>query len=441
MSAIERISFAQSELLRFVAAGSVDDGKSTLIGRLLHDSRCILEDQLIALERSSSRRGASGLDLSLLTDGLIAEREQGITIDVAHRYFATPKRKFIIADAPGHEQYTRNMVTAASKADLTIILVDARKGLVPQTRRHAAIVRLMGVPHVVLAVNKMDLVNYSHSAFEAIRDDFQHLAGAIGLGAVKHVPLSALTGEMVVSRGQNLSWHEGETLIELLENAEVLNGHEHAPLRFPVQGVCHPRDAEHRDFRGYTGRVESGSIGTGDQIVVLPSGLTSRVKHIVTYEGELPRAFAPQSITVVLEDELDVGRGDIIVGSEALPAIASEFDASLCWLSQAAWQPGKRFLIRHGTKTQKARITDVHYVLDLNRLESDRNATLEANAIAYVRVKAQNPIALDPYHSNRATGAFVLIDEVQNHTVAAGMIGVEPLPGAAPIARPALRPV
>lgn len=434
MSAIERVSFAQSELLRFVAAGSVDDGKSTLIGRLLHDSKCILEDQLVALERSSSRRGAEGLDLSLLTDGLIAEREQGITIDVAYRYFATPKRKFIIADAPGHEQYTRNMVTAASKSDLAVILVDARKALVTQTRRHAAIVRLMGVPRVVLAVNKMDLVDYSEAAFEAIRSDVQELATALGLPDLTSVPLSALTGEMVVHRGQNLGWHQGGTLIELLENAEILNGHEHDPLRFPVQGVCHPRDSAHRDFRGYSGRVESGSIGVGDEVLVLPSGLTSRVKHIVTYEGELARAFAPQSIIVVLEDELDVGRGDIIVGSHALPVMASEFDASLCWLSNAPWQPGKRFLIRHGTKTQKARITEVHYVLDLNNLGIDRaSGKLGTNAIAYVRVKTQNPIALDPYHRNRATGAFVLIDDVQNHTVAAGMIGVEPLPATAPL--------
>jgi sulfate adenylyltransferase subunit 1 len=434
MSAVERISFAHSELLRFIAAGSVDDGKSTLIGRLLHDSKCILEDQLVALERSSSRRGADGLDLSLLTDGLIAEREQGITIDVAHRYFATPKRKFIIADAPGHEQYTRNMVTAASKADLAVILVDARKGLVTQTRRHAAVVRLMGVPHVVLAVNKMDLVGYSQQAFETIRSEFQELAKVIGLANLAYVPISALTGEMVVTRCQELSWYRGQTLMEHLESAEVSNGHEHHALRFPVQGVCHPRDAEHRDFRGYTGRIESGSIAVGDEILVLPSGLNSRVKQIVTYDGESERAFTPQSITLVLEDEIDVGRGDIIVASHQSPVTTREFDASLCWLSHASWQPGKRYLIRHGTKTQKARVSEVHYVLDLNRLESDcASRVLAENAIAHVRVKTQNPIAIDPYHHNRATGAFILIDEVENHTVAAGLIGVEPLPTAAPL--------
>ena len=331
---MNRIEFQHSELLRFITAGSVDDGKSTLIGRLLHDSKAIFEDQLAAVERTTRRRGIDGVDLSLLTDGLVAEREQGITIDVAYRYFCTPKRKFIIADTPGHEQYTRNMVTGASTANLAVILVDARNGVVTQSQRHAYIASLVGIPHLVVAVNKMDLVSYSRDVFGEIREEFSRFAASLNFRDIVYIPVSALHGDMVVDRGENLSWYDGPALMDLLENIDIDHDLNLGDFRFPVQWICRPGTDEHHDFRGYMGRVESGAITVGDPVTVLPSGRSSRVKQILTLEGELKRAFAPQSVTLLLEDDIDISRGDMVVRSGDQVTVAKQFDADICWLSE-----------------------------------------------------------------------------------------------------------
>jgi sulfate adenylyltransferase subunit 1 len=420
VSAIDSI-FQESELLRFITAGSVDDGKSTLIGRLLHDSKSIFEDQLLAVERTTRRRGIEGIDLSLLTDGLIAEREQGITIDVAYRYFATPRRKFILADAPGHEQYTRNMVTAASKAELAIILIDARKGVLTQTRRHSYIAKLMGVRHLVVAVNKMDLVGYSKEVFDRIHADFAAFARAVGLSNVTYIPLSALHGDMVVERGDRLNWYHGARLLRVLETAPVLDDLCERGFRFPVQGVSRSHNSEHHDFRGYTGRIESGEIMVGDEVTVLPSGLSSRVKKIHAYDGDLQHAYAHQSVTLLLENQIDVSRGDTIV--KGAPRVAKDFDASLCWLDTAALQTGRKYVIKHTTRVAKAIVQRVVHALDINALRHDESAgTLKLNEIGRVAIKVQNPLVFDSYQDNRATGAFILMDETSNQTVAAGMI-------------------
>jgi sulfate adenylyltransferase subunit 1 len=420
MSAIESV-FRESELLRFITAGSVDDGKSTLIGRLLHDSKSIFEDQLSAVERTTRRRGIDGIDLSLLTDGLIAEREQGITIDVAYRYFATPKRKFILADAPGHEQYTRNMVTAASKAKLAIILIDARKGVLTQTRRHSYIAKIMGVRHLVVAVNKMDLVDYSSDVFERIRADFEGFAHAIGFHDVVYIPISALHGDMVVERGERLRWYHGVPLLQVLETATVMDDLYAREFRFPVQGVSRASASREHDFRGYMGRIESGAVSVGDEVTVLPSGLSSRVKRIHTYDGDLSHAFAHQSVTLLLEDHIDISRGDAIV--KGAPRVAKEFQADMCWLGSEPLQTGRRYLMKHTTRVAKAIVPRVHFSLDMNTLaEHEGVAMLTLNDIGRVSIKAQSPIVFDPYEENRATGAFILMDEASNHTVAAGMI-------------------
>ncbi|HJU84047.1 MAG TPA: GTP-binding protein [Holophagaceae bacterium] len=405
-------------LLRFVTCGSVDDGKSTLLGRLLHDSRAILADTLQALERSSRRRGLEILDLSLLTDGLQAEREQGITIDVAYRYFSTGTRKYILADAPGHEEYTRNMVTAASTADLAILLVDARKGLLTQTRRHAAIAKLLGLRHVVVAINKMDLVDWSREAFEALRADILAFTGELGLGEVRFLPLSALQGDMVVERGDHLDWYEGPTLLELLETAEVDEDAAARPFRFPVQMVSRA----HADHRAYLGRVESGVVRPGDPVTVLPSGRSSRVRSIHLGLDVLEEAVAGQSVSLLLEDELDISRGDLLADPRHAPEPVREVEATLCWFSETPLAPGRRYLLRQGTRESRAVVSELRHRLDLQTLAMAPATHLAMNDLGRARFRLQQSLAADPYAEDRATGAFILIDEATNSTVGAGMI-------------------
>lgn len=412
-----------TQLLRFITAGSVDDGKSTLIGRLLHDSKSIFEDQLSAITKTSERRGGMGaVDLSLLTDGLQAEREQGITIDVAYRYFATPKRKFIIGDTPGHEQYTRNMVTAASTANLAIILIDARKGVLTQTRRHTFIASLVGVPHIVLAVNKMDMVDYSEETFDAICAEYRAFAAQLGLHEMTCIPMSALNGDMVVERGENLNWYQGSPLLELLENVVIDHDLNTTDFRYPVQWVCRPQTQEYHDFRGYMGRIESGVIAAGDEITILPSGRTTKVKEIVTYDGNLQRACAPQSVTLTLTDEIDISRGDMFVKSTTMPQVSKEFEAMLCWLSESPLDLNRKYIIKHTTRVVKCVFARLEYRVDVNTLEHRSSATLNMNDIARVAMKVQQPLVFDSYIKNRFTGSFIVIDEATNNTVAAGMI-------------------
>jgi sulfate adenylyltransferase large subunit len=416
-------------LLRFSTAGSVDDGKSTLIGRLLFDSRSVLEDQVANLARTTERRGGKGLDLALLTDGLAAEREQGITIDVAYRYFATKKRKFIIADTPGHEQYTRNMVTGASTADLTIVLIDAKKGVQPQSRRHAAVASLLGIPHLVVAVNKMDAVGYSQERFEAIRAEFSAVIAKLDFANVHFVPVSALEGDMTVARGKNLPWYHGPALLELLEQVEVKKS-TGAPLRFPVQYVAMP-GMPGTFHRGYMGRIESGGIKKGDRVLVQPCGLSSTVHDIVTFEGSRECAQAPQSVTLVLADEIDISRGDLITHPETPAQPVRTLDVVLCWMDAAPLQRGGKYLIKHTTNTVKAVVERLDYRLDITTLERDTSATqLALNDIGAARLKLQRPLIVDDYAHVRATGGFIIIDEVTNHTVGAGM--VVPSPAGSP---------
>jgi sulfate adenylyltransferase subunit 1 len=409
-------------LLRFLTCGSVDDGKSTLIGRLLLDTKSILADTLHAIERTSRRRGQESVDLSLLTDGLQAEREQGITIDVAYRYFSTGTRKYIIADAPGHEQYTRNMVTAASTAHLAIILVDARKGVLTQTRRHSYLAHLVGIPHLVLAVNKMDLVGWSRATFERIRADYLEFAAKLGIRDVRFLPMSALTGDMVVDRGEHLGWYDGPTLLEILEGAPAAHTETRERLRFPVQWVCRPQTLEHHDFRGFAGRVESGEVAVGDEVQVLPSGRATRVKEIRLGDVALARAVSEQSVTLLLEDEVDVSRGDVIVRAGEAPGVTRTVSAVLCWLSERPLSPARRYLVRHTTRETKAQVAEIAWRLDLAALEQVPAEGLAMNDIGAVSLRLAQPIAADRYAENRATGAFIVIDEATNDTVAAGMI-------------------
>lgn len=412
-------------LLRFLTCGSVDDGKSTLIGRLLYDSKTILADTLSAIEKTSRKRGMEAVDLSLLTDGLQAEREQGITIDVAYRYFSTGTRKYIIADAPGHEQYTRNMVTAASTADLAIILVDARKGILTQTRRHSYLTHLVNIPHIVVAVNKMDLVDYDEATFNKIKLDYLAFAEQLGIKDVRFIPMSALNGDMVVDRGERLDWYDGPSLIEVLETANASHLEHQEAFRFPVQYVCRPQDSanpELHDFRGFMGRVESGSIAIGDDVTILPSGLTSKIKDIRLLDASLPSASAEQSITILLEDEIDISRGDMIVKSDEQPDVTKQIDAMLCWLSETPLEPRRKYLVRHTTRDAKAMVAAIEYRLDINSLEQVAATQLAMNDIAKVSLKLAQPIFKDSYTTNRGTGAFIVIDESTNNTVAAGMI-------------------
>jgi sulfate adenylyltransferase large subunit len=408
----------EMELLRFTTAGSVDDGKSTLIGRLLHDSKAVYEDQLDAVKRSRINRSSGPVDFSLLTDGLRAEREQGITIDVAYRYFATSRRKFIIADTPGHEQYTRNMASGASTADLAVILVDATKGILPQTRRHAFIASLLGIRHVLAAVNKMDLVDYREDVFLEVEQDFLELAGQLGIGHVQCVPISALEGDNVVERGERTFWYQGPTLLEHLETVAVTRGDALESLRFPVQMVIRP-DAQ---FRGFAGRVASGVIRPGDDVLALPSGRRTRVRSIVSYDGDLPEAFAPMSVTVRLEDEIDLSRGDMLVSPGNGPRVSRRFRAMVVWLDGTPLEAGRTYLVKHTARQTKIRALQIRHRVNVNTLEREPVRQLNMNDIASVKFEAHVPLFFDPYASNRATGSFILIDLISNATVGAGMI-------------------
>jgi sulfate adenylyltransferase subunit 1 len=408
-------------LLRFITAGSVDDGKSTLIGRLLVDARGAFEDQVSAATRDNERRGGKGIDFSLLTDGLKAEREQGITIDVAYRYFSTERRKFIIADAPGHEQYTRNMVTAASTADLALILVDARTGMITQSRRHSFIAHLLGIRHFIIAVNKMDLVDHSREQYDKVVQQFTDFFKMLDPVDVRYIPISALHGDMVVERGDKFPWYEGPTVMELLETIEI-ETQDHNALRFPVQLVNRPPLPELGDFRGYMGRIASGRVHVGETITIQPSGRRTQVTGIVTFDGDRESAFAPQSVTLTLAEDVDISRGDIITGVENTPEPRRELNATLCWMGREPMRVGAKYLLRHTSRKVKAMVTDIQYKLDPNNLDRAAGVTeLRQNDIASVSVKTLQSIACDSYKVNRETGAFILIDEA-NDTVAAGFI-------------------
>lgn len=412
-------------VLRFLTCGSVDDGKSTLIGRLLHDTQSILEDTLHLIKHTSQKRGLTDIDLSLLTDGLVAEREQGITIDVAYRYFSTGTRKYIIADAPGHEQYTRNMVTAASTADLAIILVDARHGVLPQTRRHAVIAHRMGIPHLVVAINKMDLCGYDQTVFRTICNDYLDFARQVGSDDVRFVPISALKGDMIVERGDNLGWYQGPTLVEILESAPAAHSEHAEPFRFPIQYVCRPQqsaDPRLHDYRGYMGRVESGEVAIGDLVSILPSGRATRVVDIQLGGRSQPLAIAGQSITLLLEDDIDISRGDMIVKPEALPRSQDIVDAELCWFSETPLDARRTYLIHHTTREVRAKLAGEVQVFDIAALCHVAANSVGMNDIARVRFRLARPIFCDRYEENRASGAFIVIDEVSNNTVGAGMI-------------------
>ena len=423
MSALERVE--DHGLLRFLTCGSVDDGKSTLIGRLLFDTKTILVDTLHAIARTSEKRGLGTVDLSLLTDGLQAEREQGITIDVAYRYFSTGTRKYIIADAPGHEQYTRNMVTAASTANLAIILVDARKGVLTQTRRHSKLAALVGIPHLVVAINKMDLVGHSQATYEQIKADYLEFAAKVGIRDVRFLPISALNGDMIVDRGDALDWYQGPTLLDILESAPGAHSEHGEAFRFPVQYVCRPQDSANpalHDYRGFMGRVESGSIRVGDAVTVLPSGRESTVTAIQIGGVELAEAITEQSVTLLLADEIDTSRGDMIVKSNEVPAAVKQIEATVCWMAEAPMDRARTYLIRHTTRDSKARLAAIDHRLDVNTLEKVAAEKLAMNDIAQVTFKLAQPLFVDPYAENRATGAFIIIDESSNNTVGAGMI-------------------
>jgi sulfate adenylyltransferase large subunit len=411
-----------SELLRIATAGSVDDGKSTLIGRLLHDSKAILEDQLEHVQQTSERRGDGYLNLALLTDGLRAEREQGITIDVAYRYFQTPRRKFIIADTPGHEQYTRNMVTGASTADVSIVLVDARKGVSEQTRRHAYISSLLRIPHVVVAVNKMDLVGYDEDVFYNILEDMTDWAARLQIPDMTFIPISALHGDNVVDRSHATQWYGGAPLLYHLEHVVIAPDRNLNDVRFPVQWVIRPMSDEHHDYRGYAGQVAGGVLRPGHEVVVLPGGQRSRIKSIDAFSGELESAFPTMSVAVRLEDEVDISRGDMIVEPDDQPAAARELEAVVCWMSDTPLQPRSRYTIKHTTRTARAVVEQIEHRVDVNSLDHVPANQLELNEIGRVQLRCSSPLVVDPYTRNRTTGSFILIDESTNDTVAAGMV-------------------
>jgi sulfate adenylyltransferase subunit 1 len=417
------MNYLNNQLLRFTTAGSVDDGKSTLIGRLLYDSKSIFEDQLEAVEASSAKKGFDYVDLSLLTDGLKSEREQGITIDVAYRYFATPKRKFIIADTPGHIQYTRNMVTGASTANLALILIDARKGLVEQTYRHSFIASLLKIPHVIVCVNKMDLVNYDEAVYEKIVEEYKAFSSKLEVSDIQFVPISALVGDNVVNRSENMDWYQGATLMHMLETAHIESDHNHIDSRFPVQYVVRPQSKEYHDFRGYAGRVAGGIFRPGDDIVVLPSGFNSKVKAIHFGAEQLQEAFAPMSVTITLEDEIDISRGDIIAKPNNHPQSEQDIDLMLCWMNQRPVNLNTKFYVRHTTREVRGVLKEIQYKLDINTLHRLENTEqLVMNDIARVKIRTAQPLFFDSYRKNRITGSVILVDEGTNETIAAGMI-------------------
>jgi bifunctional enzyme CysN/CysC len=414
-----------SDLLRLATAGSVDDGKSTLIGRLLFDSKTLFIDQLAAVERVSRERGHDYTDLALLTDGLRAEREQGITIDVAYRFFATPKRRFIIADTPGHIQYTRNMVTGASTADVAILLLDARKGITEQSRRHAFLATLLGVPHLVLAVNKMDLVDWSEEAFEAIREEFTEFASRLRVRDLTFIPVSALLGDNVVTKSTNMPWYDGLPLLRHLERLYVASDRNLVDVRFPVQYVIRPQSNTVIDYRGYAGVVASGVLKPGDQVMVLPSGLETTIATIETADGPVDEAFPPMAVTITLTDNLDISRGDMLCRPHNVPTIAQELDAQLCWMDESAQLTvGAKYAIKHTTRWARALVREIAYRIDVNTLHRDEGVeSLALNEIGRVRLRVTQPLFVDPYLENRQTGSFILVDERSNKTVAAGVIG------------------
>ncbi len=411
------------DLLRFTTAGSVDDGKSTLIGRLLYDTKSIFEDQVEIMEETSKRRGADYLDLSLLTDGLKAEREQGITIDVAYRYFATPERKFILADTPGHIQYTRNMVTGASTANLAIVLIDARNGVVEQTKRHSFIASLLQIKHIVVCINKMDLVDYKESVFNKIKEDFEEFSSKLDVPDVRYLPISALKGDNVVSRSENMDWYDGPTLLYTLENVHVGSDHNHVDSRFPVQYVVRPQSDKFHDFRGYAGRVAGGVFKPGDEVVVLPSGYTSTVKSIHLYDERLEEAFAPMSVVMTLADDLDISRGDMIVKPNNQPDVGQDLELMICWMNEKKLTPRGKYRLKHTSRDARCIIKDVRYKVNVNtlhRVEDDKQLGL--NDIGRVVVRTTVPVMHDEYRKNRLTGSVILVDEFTHETVAAGMI-------------------
>lgn len=423
MEKFDSNSYLNMELLRFTTAGSVDDGKSTLIGRLLYDSKSIFEDQLENIEATSKRRGEETVNLALLTDGLRAEREQGITIDVAYRYFSTPKRKFIIADTPGHIQYTRNMVTGASTANLAIILVDARQGVVEQTKRHSIIASLLGIPHIALCVNKMDLVNYDEQVYNQIIDDYRQFATRLKTKDIHFIPLSALVGDNVVHRSKNMNWYEGVTLMYLLENIHIASDTNHIDLRFPVQYVVRPYNDQFHDYRGYAGRIASGVIRKGDKVTVLPSGFTTTVKSVELGSEELKEAFAPLSVTVQLEGDIDISRGDMLVRDGNVPRQSQDIDAMICWLGDKPIQLNGKYFLKHTSKDVRAVIKEIKYKLDFNTLHRiTENPVIEMNDVGRIVIRTTSPLCFDAYTKNRETGSFVLIDEATNVTVGACMI-------------------
>jgi len=413
----------ENQLLRFTTAGSVDDGKSTLIGRLLYDSKSIFEDQLEAVEKSSAKKGFDYVDLSLLTDGLKSEREQGITIDVAYRYFATPKRKFIIADTPGHIQYTRNMVTGASTANLALILIDARKGLVEQTYRHSFIASLLKIPHIIVCVNKMDLVDYSEAAYEKIVEEYKAFSSKLEVSDIQFVPISALAGDNVVHRSENMTWYQGATLLHMLETVHIESDYNHIDSRFPVQYVVRPHSKEYHDFRGYAGRVAGGIFRPGDDVVVLPSGFNSKIKTIEFGSEKLEEAFAPMSVTITLEDDIDISRGDLIAKPNNQPALEQDIDVMLCWMNPRAASLNAKFALKHTSREVRSVVREIQYKLDINTLQRVEGVEqLAMNDIARVKLRTAQPLCIDSYRKNRITGSVILIDEGTNETVAAGMI-------------------
>ena len=415
--------YLDMDLLRFTTAGSVDDGKSTLIGRLMYDTKSIFEDQIDAIEKSSQNRGDEHVNLALLTDGLKAEREQGITIDVAYRYFATPKRKFIIADTPGHIQYTRNMVTGASTANLAIILVDARKGVIEQTKRHSFIASLLQIKHIVVCVNKMDLVDYKQEVFEEIQKQYLQFEAKLDIPDIRFIPISALNGDNVVDKSENMPWYGGPSLLWTLENVQIATDRNFIDARMPVQWVIRPQSDEHHDFRGYAGQVSGGVFRKGEEVAVLPSGFTSKIKGIHTMNGELDEAFPPMSVAITLEDEIDISRGDMIAKPNNQPHSEQEIEMMICWLNAKGLRPGAKYLIRHTTNEAKCIIKDIRYKIDINTLERhEGDYEIGMNDIGRISLKTAKPLFYDSYRKNRITGSVILIDEFTNETVGAGMI-------------------
>lgn len=417
------MSGTTTELLRFTTAGSVDDGKSTLIGRLLYDSKSIFEDQYDTIKATSERRGEEGVNLALLTDGLKSEREQGITIDVAYRYFATPKRKFIIADTPGHIQYTRNMVTGASTANVALILIDARHGVVEQTRRHSIIASLLQIPHLVVCINKMDLEGFSEDVYNKIQDDFEKFASRLDVKDVSFIPISALLGDNVVERSKNTPWYEGPTLMHYLENVHIASDHNFIDTRFPVQFVIRPYTDEFHDYRGYAGRVAGGVMKKGDKVMLLPTGFTTKISKIDTADGEVEEAFPPQSVTILLEDDLDLSRGDMIVRENNKPDVTQDIEVMVCWFNDKPLQLRGKYTIMHTTQEARCIIKNIRYKLNINTLSRDEeDKTIGINDIARVVLRTTKPLFVDAYRKNRTTGSIILIDEQTNETVGVGMV-------------------